>query len=378
MTTRVINHKPRFVVPPAAPQQQSRLVSTDKRDRIVSIDSMRTIANLTVIIGHWFAHLGSYGSLPYLLSYILLGNLANITAPFFFIVSGYFIRESLKAGRRPASIFKKLARRIIPIYLFWIMIYNFLPLFGLRQWLNGNFVAIHHETVTAFAALINNPVRFLFEGNTPHLWFLPALVITNGLVLWMIHRRSTRLLLPISVLGYIVFLMKVPYQGLFGGSPLPYYVMQLLPSFAFVSLGYGLNSERFTPKAKLGIAFMIAGYLLKLAERAFLSTIFLNPFLFTYLLATPLMSAGAFIFAISKPGFGKGTLFANLGKYSLGIYAAHVFVVNKLFQYHIFSMSMAFSGLFFVHLLGILSIYVLTITLIYCASRFQFLKSFVF
>ena len=348
-----------------------------KKDRITSIDSMRAVANLAVITGHWFSFLGPSGNASYQLAFLFLGNLSNVTAPFFFIVSGFFLHRSVKSGKKLSSAFSRLYSRIMVIYLFWMALYTFAPIFGLRSIFQGDFVRIHEQTVLVFSQIGENFLTFMMTSNTPHLWFLPALIIANGLMILMLNAKMEKWLLPIGTLAYIVFIMKVPYEIIFGASALPLEWIRILPAFFFVTIGYCLNSEKFRSKAKLGLALLVAGFFLKIVERLFLVNILSSSNDFCFLISTPVISAGAFLFAISCPEWGKGTILPVIGKYSLGIYAAHVFIQYRLFDSDIFSPAMKFTAPFYVHIVGIGLIYALSLMFIYLASRWRRLKSFI-
>ena len=88
------------------------------KKRINSIESMRVIAALIVVLVHFFSIQGY--------SKIILDQLGWLAVPFFFISSGYFLAIKASKGDN-ASIYISYSLRIFKLYIFWSLIYFLVP-----------------------------------------------------------------------------------------------------------------------------------------------------------------------------------------------------------------------------------------------------------
>jgi surface polysaccharide O-acyltransferase-like enzyme len=164
---------------------------------------------------------------------------------------------------------------------------------------------------------------------------------------------------------------NLPYRLLPGFiSPVPYYGRWLLVGLFFVSLGYWM-ARRPRGSGRIGLGLFAAGYALKLLE-AFIYpkvTVGLSGIDY-YTLATPLMGAGFFLLALSRPRQKIFALLAAPASLTLGIYAAHIYVTNELFRYGVFWHP-------FPRLIGPFVVYTASLVLVWLLSRGRFLSRFV-
>lgn len=139
--------------------------------------------------------------------YILTRVIARTAVPFFFMVTGYFILPgAVTDGRRALNYLKRIGL----IYLLSLLLY--LPV---------GIYAGHFKNAGIAAVL-----KMIFlDGTFYHLWYLPALILGFGLMVWLLRG------LPVPAAGIVCSLLYI--TGLFGDS---YYGM--IPESSFVYTFY--------------------------------------------------------------------------------------------------------------------------------------------
>lgn len=160
--------------------------------RINSIDIGRLVAAVFVIAIHtqaitWFSG-RSNGDIQIL---------TRIAVPFFFCVSGYFLRKE-KENSGCAVIILSIKRTVL-LYLKVSIVY---------------FAIIFLQN----PSLLNNSLKwviidFTINGSYYHLWYLVAIIYLFALIYVFCKLRLERLLLPLSILLYVAGLLGTLYYA---------------------------------------------------------------------------------------------------------------------------------------------------------------------
>jgi surface polysaccharide O-acyltransferase-like enzyme len=297
-----------------------------KNARLLGIDAGRFLAICCVALIH-VAHDLSYTVFdrppqpsnegPYGISAgDIIQQLCRFAVPFFFLASGYF-----NAPRRDTPValtFKKLAGRILPVFLFWSILYN---LISPHRW----------DWFTTPSYII----RWVLNGGAgDQLWFLPALLVWMTVALLL---RRTLGWTPIIILAAILYALGLclgAYQGVFLGhtSQILVTAMRDGPSFGlvFILIGMWVREHDVTVSATVALTIFIAGAAGQLAEAYGLNEFHILAFFKPDFTASTLVfGTGALLLALAvrKPSPVVEKL-AFLGQYTLGIYALHRLLVQ--------------------------------------------------
>lgn len=290
-------------------------------ERNYAIDFIKFFAILAVVIIHTFPGNNQLG-------YFILDNFARFAVPFFFAASGYLF--GLKVINNPKSFayFKRYIIKILKIYVSWLVFYM---AFDVIKILISD-RNVHKELAKYLEGLTPLNLFYYGQGTSGYqLWFVISLVWGTAILYFFLRLKKIRLLL---IIGFCLNLL-----GLFGQSysifdPLPVSTTRaaLYISLFYITVGFWFafakpNIRSLSKKTYfyLFCCFsalqFIEGYVLEKALDAkhgeyFLSTIFLTVFLF--------------LFALSNPQLGKGSVITKIGANSLGIYAIHVFFIDMI------------------------------------------------
>lgn len=305
--------------------------------RIWSIDSLRSFAILFVVIIHTNPGNG-LGVTGNRIDFVLDG-FARFAVPFFFLTAGYLFALKLDADSDGTYAVAYL-RKLVSLYLLGILLtlpVKILFIFGQAKLHETRFSA------TVLTALLNivNPGNLLYYGSAvvAPLWFLPALIYSILIILLARRVGRQRYLLLLSFLlhligqfgqGYSVF-VSLPidttdalFFGLFytvlGTRIKAWKITSTNRSTLYLTLFFGASVIQILEK-------YVLGYILGGAE---VPDIAHGVYLFAYSPLTIIAALSLFLFALSKPTFGKDTIFPNLGHYAVGIYIIHPAVVMLL------------------------------------------------
>lgn len=342
-------------------------------DRIYSIDAMRIIAMICIVLIHTdpFQGINAYGNA------INFGvkTTARFGVPFFFITSGYFF--ALKATQRDhASYVSKQTRKLISLYLFGLVLT--IPTFLSRQLAqaarDGRSV---RTTALNELAEYATPIKFLYYGTSVSeiLWFIPALLFSFLLVYVFVLVGKANYVLPVSLGFHLVGLLGTSYTM---AADVPFTVRDaLFFGFFYTSLGYTVYMRGWEPAKEAGrilvglvgwfavlqlIEFYLLGYPLR--GEPFGSYVFAP----SYGISTALLTASLFLFLLSRPTLGVDTSLPSWGTYAVGIYITHpaVFAILQGFGDSLESMGYAVGSSIVWHLVltsatffGALAIYLL-------------------
>jgi surface polysaccharide O-acyltransferase-like enzyme len=306
--------------------------------RIASIDTLRTIAIFMVICIHSHPFRNLNGQID-----LWFNQLNRFAVPFFFIAASYFFTKKLNAGAKVTDLYIRYLTRLTLIFIIWTTIYFFLPLPNkIRTY--GIFNGLNQLITERIAWITDHPITFLSQGLTVHLWFITSLIVSLTILygVIMLNQPGKIGFLNLRDLGNLIFLIAIPLYlfgllaGAYSKTPLgitfdfntrdgPFF------STLFIAIGWWLAQRNFKPTLQLAGATIIGGFLLQMTEYLLLSNTYgsmSNPAQGNYLLGTVFFGTGVMLLALAIPQLGKNTPLPNWGKYTLGIYVAHLLVLN--------------------------------------------------
>ena len=248
-------------------------------------------------------------------------QLTRFAVPFFFILSGYLIQPKLSTS--PFNTLKHYSSPLIKIWLVWSVLCLAMP-FNWQRVATDGYLA---ERTGYWNWLTQNPLNALMEGGMVHLWFIPALVIAVTITAIIIHFNKSSLLIPVAVILYAYGVMGSSYQTLtevwtpFFTRNGPFF------STLMVVIGFELRRRNISLSSTKSLLLLIVGLIIHFSE-AYWLTKFDIPFnLHDFLIGTPLIGIGLFLFLLSKPNLGNHPITFKLSKHVLGIYVCHLLFV---------------------------------------------------
>jgi fucose 4-O-acetylase-like acetyltransferase len=283
-------------------------------ERNYAIDFVKFFAILAVVIIHTFPGNDKLG-------YFILDNVSRFAVPFFFAASGYLF--SLKVNNHPDSYsyFKKYVTKILKIYFSWLIFYFTYDIVRLF-FTNQDELSKYFDGMTALNLL------YYGQGTSGYqLWFVISLVWSIAILYFFFRLKKVKLLFIISLCLNLLGLFGQSYS-VFDELPVSTTRAALYVSLFYTTMGFWFASIQRFPKLNYFYLFcfflitqIFEGYWLEKGLDAkhgeyFFSTIFLTVFLF--------------LFALSSPKLGKGSLLTKIGANSLGIYAIHVFFIDMI------------------------------------------------
>ncbi len=279
----------------AAPVTYCAVVATgtSAKNRSTGIDAARFIA----VCGIPFIHVEHVAPLNTAIDLAF-----RFAVPFFFVVAGYFL--STKPLIEAAS--KQALRLGVPFAV----------------WLTAYFIASGRPLSSITS--VGDFVRLLIYGGPGyHLWFLPSLGILSILLLSM--RRLPWVVLFALGVGVLVLavLLGAYCKPIFGTSGLCAVPVRPLLGFPFLIAGYYLAVHRPSYPVWLAALLFIGGGLLQAAEAFGLLSLD-RTVNYDVLVGTVPFGIGAFMLALKIPSTEVTRRLGLLGRYSLGIYAAHL------------------------------------------------------
>jgi serine/alanine racemase len=273
----------------------------------------------------------------------------RLAVPFFFIVSGYFLGQKLKAGSAPGKIAKQYAVRLGIPYVFWSL-------------MNIAFAFVVNKNYNV-VQLIKNLKILLLGYPLGALWFLYTLIVGVIFVCFMekyfggIKKPLLILLAFVYAFGLLfnsysgifrLFSDKDVYKNLFEISRNAFYV-----GIPFVSIGYSFGKNglpKYLSVTKNNILGICLGYLLLICE-------------VLIILKLPKRAGGAefyLAFLIIVPnllcllvrGSEKYPLH-KMNAYRLRIYSSTIYYSHFLVYSILYSLFSASSILYFILVIGI-------------------------
>jgi len=304
-------------------------------DRIYSLDSIRIIAMVFVVIIHTdpFAGVSVYGNLVN----FILETTARFAVPFFFMASGYFLALKF-AQTEPGVYYLNRVATISSIYVFGLALT--FPVF-----LAGTAVQARTEgysIVGSLAGLIAEaiePAELFYYGTSVSeiLWFLPALIFAYTCIYGFVRIDKPAYILPIAIGFHVIGLLGASYTMFVD---IPFRIRDgLFFGFFYTSLGYAVYSYDWNPTSDQSRRYLAAtvvafgfhfteryalGYLL--TGNTFADGVY-SP---SYTIGTALVTLSLFLFLLSRPTLSADTSLPSWGIYAVGVYVVHPSVLYVL------------------------------------------------
>ncbi len=300
--------------------------------RIESVDVIRIAAIVAVIAIHTtpFEQAGKT-AYPGEQAYIIINQLARFAVPFFFAISGYFWGRRINTGTPVAAATLRTLKRLLLLYLAWCCFY-LLP-FSLQPFHDYGVLGPVRVMFDRLKSFAGQPLTLLFEGTKEHLWFISALACSVAISGLFLSRGLFRTLLCLAAGLYVFGLLTHAYAASPLGIKFGFNTRDgpFFGTLLFVS-GYWLS--RCTPQRHwlwTGLLLCSAGTLLHFAEIGFILRHYqVPPTAHDFVTGTYFMGMGVTLMALSGHPLLSGRHLATLGKYTLGIYAIHLFFVDLL------------------------------------------------
>lgn len=166
------------------------------RERNCSIDIFRYAAALLIVALHTTPLIDIHPMVSYLFAQVL----PRVGVPFFFIVAGYFYMTKLENGTADPA---KYVRRLLLPYVVWSVIY-FAAYFVQHGGISLEYIVS----------------KFFLYGSSYHFWFFPSIIFCV-IVATLAYRCHVQfLLIPTTVLLYLVGCAGHAYYAIFEDVPL--------------------------------------------------------------------------------------------------------------------------------------------------------------
>jgi peptidoglycan/LPS O-acetylase OafA/YrhL len=302
--------------------------------RLISLDSWKALAVMAIVVRHVnpFLVLDEIYPTPFGQLYYMCWLAANFAVPFFLLSSGYLFGQALQRGRSATALFWRKARRLVPLFLGWSMVYALAPRLRREMPSEGLWASLAAGAQDFGRLLIEEPVQFVLYGTKAHLWFVSALLAAFGVVALLAWMKRARWLLPLGVacffVGWVGKLSMAPADaGPLGFDPRKSVLYTLL----FIALGIRaaawpqrIWTRRFAFGLIIGgLALIPLGVLLRahfLGDRYYAG----------FFLGEVPLGLGVLALALRYPTWGQGTALPKIGQMTLGIYLAHILVMDWL------------------------------------------------
>lgn len=301
--------------------------------RIKSIDSFRVIAIFFVVVHHANPFEYSYQFYGHSIFKFLEDMVQSVrfSVPFFFMTSGFLFGKKAGSSGVVSVLARKHIGRLSLLFVAWSLFY----LLSIPSFLESSFT---HDPFRAFYWFLKNNYAsipdFLFTGTKYHLWFFPGLISAFFFLSAFIGFNKKGGIVPFGLFLYLISLLGKAYSQTPLGFQIDWFDMRSGPfvSMLFVSLGWWF-SQRKNISLRMALTLLCAGFVMQIFEAWILRHIWGVPFGSQYLLGTIPQSLGMFSLLLRFPNFGANAWLDTIGKMTLGVYAAHVFVVEGLKDY---------------------------------------------
>ena len=296
--------------------------------RITSIDLFRIWGIIAVVAIHTvpFTSLQNLGG-GFTAVVGVLDLLLRFAVPFFFVTSGYFFGKSILRGEGPLHVLLRYIRPLAVMFFAWSLIYAFVVDWVQVGWTTGVLGTVYAHFLTTMRQVLHHPLRFLLYGTMPHLWFLPALMLSLTLITACVLSRTERLVVPTGLALYILGLSGGAYRYTSLGLHTPASAVgPLLFAFIFVAAGFHLAFFKKV-SVKFALVLVLAGYTLLVIEATLLWDLFrigVSKASNHYLFGELPYGVGVFLLARTTRSFGPERWVRFLASLSPGIYLAHL------------------------------------------------------
>ena len=295
--------------------------------RLSSIDTIRTFAILAVVAIHCDPLTGPsqeycWGSLGDFIDLI-----CRFAVPFFLITSGYLLARRVQSRGTNQTGIMPFIVRMGGLIIVWYGFYLVWPLDWGLTLENGLLRSTYWNLNTLF-----KDTTHLLNGPRIHLWFLSALLISGLHVFLVSLCRSNRVIFFYFLVIYLAGLALGPYAMFFSGSltEITSTGRWTLPPF-IIAIGWLSATQSLRVRFSASLSLVALGTVLTLVEALLLHNLYGTPLSnHDFLMGTPIQAFGLLQLALNKPELGDQTVLPLLGRYSLGVYATHVAVIDLL------------------------------------------------
>lgn len=334
--------------------------------KILGIETTRVAAIFAVVCIHThpFRDIQYPDTTFKTLSYFI-DQACRFAVPFFFVTSGYFFGKKLVDGAEIRILLYRYCKRLAIVFLIWSAVYAVIPPYWLMETLKyGPLKPFYWQFNNTLNWISNNPLTFIIQGTSTHLWFVSALMIAFLILTFFISFGLQKYIIPFSALLYAIGLLGGAYSTLPIGIhlPIPARSGPFLGTL-FVALGWWL-SNRPKPKASVAYLIIIVGFVLHMTEAIFLIE-YIDETGNDYLLGTIPYGVGVFMLALTHPRMGRSTFLPSLGKFTLGIYVFH-----PLIWWGIAALSLWIDGPSW-EIISPVLVYILTAYIVFWLTKFR-------
>lgn len=222
-----------------------------------NLNILKYISAILIIILHLRPFLNFSDELDLAFNNII----TRICVPIFFVITGYFVAKKEKNNR---NYIKDYIKKIIPLYLFWSLLYVPVIISTIIEYLPSISIYISKININPIALIVISilllPIILLialcYTGVYYHLWYFPALIFS----LLVLSKWKKKL--------NIKFLLIISFMLLLFGATETYY--GILPSSIKNLLSYYYNIF-FTTRNFLffGLFYVVLGYQLGKKEKIY-------------------------------------------------------------------------------------------------------------
>ncbi len=251
------------------------------------------------------------------------GAVARVAVPFFFVTSGFLLARGDPAGLVPR--WWRGTRRVCFWFVVYSAVYASIPCV-LALWHGAHW----HEALWFPRKLLASPVGALQGGASYHLWFLPQLIVGQGVVMMILRLSSSAW--PVGLLAASsLLIISMQLHGLFPSGSMAGWIagscVHSLYAIAGVASGAWLSRCRDAPAP---LVFLIAGFLLRAMELALTDNLDTprNLSEFWAGAATFILALAAIAWARAAPD-ARGSNLRSISQVSVGIYLLHpIFILG--------------------------------------------------
>lgn len=168
-----------------------------KDDYIPSIDLMRIICAFMVVA----IHIVPFDRINENIRYILIEIIPRIAVPFFFVVSGFFVKKNLDRKNNKIYAYSK---KIIFTYLLWSCIYF---IYDYIMYAIPNKISL----ITMLKMYI---IEYLYFGPKNHLWYFHGLIFCIAIATICYRYYSLKKLYILSLFLYFIGLLGCSYYNI--------------------------------------------------------------------------------------------------------------------------------------------------------------------
>ncbi|EPR43353.1 acyltransferase 3 [Desulfovibrio sp. X2] len=240
----------------------------------------------------------------------------NSAVPIFFALSGFLLQTRVAVRQH---VFPGYLKKILLITAFWYLFY--LVAVDVVELLRTHAGFLHSREM--FGYLLRKPHGLLLNGTYYHLWFFPSLVSSTALLFLFTTRCRPRTVLVAAGLLYCAGMLGQGYGALLGGPDL-HVDTRNGPMSGFLFMAMGFYFEKLRKVRRGCLRYIALGLVVSTAENALLlSAVHRLPL---YGLGSVVLVFGLLHF-ICNEEIRKENPLARIGRYSLGLYALHPFLI---------------------------------------------------